>query len=53
MLTKILMTLMSGAKKKKNYYKQFEFFDKTDKKLTVDEEAKKYEESKLTELLNG
>ena len=38
------------AKKKKIDYKQFELFDKTDKKLTLDGETKKDEESKLTEL---
>ena len=31
---------LSKAKKKKNGYKQFELFDKTDKKLTLDEETK-------------
>ena len=29
----------------------FEFFDKTDRKLTIDGETKKYEEPKLTALL--
>ena len=38
------------AKKKKFDYKQFELFDKTDKKLKLDGETKKDEESKLTEL---
>ena len=38
------------AKKKKIDYKQFELFDKTDKKLTLDAETKRDEESKLTEL---
>ena len=38
------------AKKKKIDYKQFELFDKTDKKLTLDGETKKDEESKLIEL---
>ena len=32
---------LSEAKKKKIDYKQFELFDKTDKKLTLDEETKK------------
>ena len=32
---------LSEAKKKKNGYKHFELFDKTDKKLTLDEETKK------------
>ena len=32
---------LSEAKKKKFDYKQFELFDKTDKKLTLDEEIKK------------
>ena len=32
---------LSEAKKKKIDYKQFEFFDKTGKKLTLDEETKK------------
>ena len=41
---------LSEAKKKKFDYKQFELFDKTDKKLTLDRETKKDEESKLTEL---
>ena len=41
---------LSEAKKKKNGYKQFEIFDKTDKKLTLDGETKKDEESKLTAL---
>ena len=37
--------------KRKNFdYKQFELFDKTDKKLTLDGKTKKYEESKLTAL---
>ena len=37
--------------KRKNFdYKQFELFDKTDKKLTLDGETKKDEESKLIEL---
>ena len=31
---------LSEAKKKKRDYKQFELFDKTDKKLTLDEETK-------------
>ena len=38
------------TKKKKIDYKQFELCDKTDKKLTLDGETKKDEESKLTEL---
>ena len=41
---------LSEGKKKKIDYKQFELFDKTDKKLTLDGETKKDEESKLTEL---
>ena len=41
---------LSEAKKKKIGYKQFEIFDKTDKKLTLDGETKKDEESKLTAL---
>ena len=41
---------LSEAKKKKFDYKQFELFNKTDKKLTLDGETKKDEESKLTEL---
>ena len=41
---------LSEAKKKKINYKQFELFDKTDKKLTLDGKTKKYEESKLTAL---
>ena len=40
---------LSEAKKKKFDYKQFELFNKTDKKLTLDGETKKDEESKLTE----
>ena len=43
---------LSEAKKKKFDYKQFELFDKTDKKLTLDEETKKDEQPKLTELPN-
>ena len=38
------------TKKKKIDYKQFELCDKTDKKLTLDGETKKDEESKLTAL---
>ena len=41
---------LSEAEKKKIGYKQFEVFDKTDKKLTLDGETKKDEESKLTAL---
>ena len=41
---------LSEAKKKKCDYKQFELFDKTDKKLKLDGETKKVEESKLIEL---
>ena len=41
---------LNETKKKKIDYKQFELFDKTDKKLTLDEETKKDEESKLTKL---
>ena len=33
---------LSEAKKKKFDYKQFELFDKIDKKLTLDEETKKF-----------
>ena len=33
---------LSEAKKKKSDYKQFELFDKTDKKLTLDEETKNF-----------
>ena len=44
---------LSEAKKKKFDYKQFELFNKTDKKLTLDGETKKDEESKLTELPKG
>ena len=43
MLIKMIMTLMSQAKKKKSDYKQFELFDKTDKKLILDKETKKFE----------
>ena len=35
--------------KKKTDYKQFELLDKTDKKLALDGETKKDEESKLTD----
>ena len=31
---------LNGGKKKKTDYRQFELFDKTDKKLTIDEETK-------------
>ena len=41
---------LSEAKNKKINYEQFELFNKTDKKLTLDGETKKDEESKLTEL---
>ena len=41
---------LSEAKKKKFDCKQFELFDKRDKKLTLGEETKNKEESKLTEL---
>ena len=41
---------LDEGKKKKFGYKQFELCDKTDKKLTLDEETKKDEESKLTKL---
>ena len=41
---------LSEPKKKKIDRKQLELFDKTDKKLTLDGETKKDEESKLTEL---
>ena len=41
---------LNEAKKKNSEYKQFELFDKTDKNLTLDEETKKDEESKLTKL---
>ena len=33
---------LSQAKRKKLDYKQFELFDKTDKKLTLNEETKKF-----------
>ena len=33
---------LSEAKKKKIDYKEFELLDKTDKKLTLDEETKKF-----------
>ena len=33
---------LSEAKKKKFDYKQFELFDKIDKKLTLEEETKKF-----------
>ena len=39
---------LSEAKKKKFDYKQFELLDKTDKKLTLDEERKK---KKMTSLI--
>ena len=41
---------LNEAKKKKFDYKQFELFDKIDKKLILDEGTKKDEESKLTKL---
>ena len=41
---------LNEAKKKKFDYKQFELFDKIDKKLILDEGTKKVEESKLTKL---
>ena len=41
---------LSEGKKKKFDYKQFELFDKTDQKLTLDGETKKDEKSKLTAL---
>ena len=41
---------LSEAKKKKIDCKQFELSDKTDKKLTLDEETKNEEESKVTKL---
>ena len=41
---------LSEGKKKKFDYKQFELFDKTDQKLTLDGETKKDEESKLDAL---
>ena len=34
--------IINGAKNKKIGYKQFELFDKTDKKLTLDKERKKF-----------
>ena len=49
----MIMTLISYVrlkKKKKIDNKQFDLFDEADKKLTLDEETKKDEESKLTEL---
>ena len=33
---------LSQAKRKKLDYKQFELFDKTDKKITLNEETKKF-----------
>ena len=43
MLTKMIMTIIiNGAKNKKIGYKQFELFYKTDKKLTLDKERKKF-----------
>ena len=41
---------LSEGKKKKIDCKQFELFDKTDKKLTLDGKTKKDEQSKLTAL---
>ena len=41
---------LSKGKKKKSDYKQFELFDKTDKKLTLDGKTKKDELAKLTAL---
>ena len=41
---------LSEAKKKKFDYKQFEFFDKTDKELTLDGKTKKDKESKMNAL---
>ena len=41
---------LSEAKRKKIEYKQFELFDKTDKKSKLDGEAKKDKEPKLTAL---
>ena len=41
---------LSEAIKKKFNYRQFELFNKTDKKLTLDEETRKAKDSKLTEL---
>ena len=41
---------LSEGKKKKFDYRQFELFDKTDKKLKLDGETKKDEESKLAAL---
>ena len=41
---------LSEAKKKKIHCKQFELFDKRDKKLRLREETKNKEESKLIEL---
>ena len=41
---------LSEAKKKNLDYKQFEFFDKTGKKSTLDGKTKKDEKSKLTAL---
>ena len=42
---------LDEGKKKKFDYIQFEFFDKTDKKLTLEGQTKKDEESKPTALL--
>ena len=44
---------LKEAKNKKIDYKQFELFDKTDKKSILDGETKKDEESKLTDCQNG
>ena len=43
MITKMILTIMMGQMKvkKKIEYKRFQSFDKTSKKLTLDEETKK------------
>ena len=43
---------LSEAKKKKFDYKQFELLDKTDKKLTLDEETKKKKNDELNNILS-
>ena len=45
MITKMILTIMMGqmkVKKKKIEYKRFQSFDKTSKKLTLDEETKNF-----------
>ena len=43
---------LSEAKKKKFDYKQFELLDKTDKKLTLDEQPKKKKNDELNNILS-